>query len=131
MKASDIEISDFQFILGVHSAFCMQENEVLVHSERESMLGVSPSGIVIKGNAEKLLRDLRILPDYKCFKNKLSMQDAGWGDFSVFACNTKLSLGSDIDVNNCPEKHIGDDSIISAVHLEDIVENLDVDFEKN
>ena len=77
LKVSDTEISDFQFILGVHSAFCMPENEILVHSERESVLGVSPSGIVVKGNAVKLLRDLRVLPDYKCFKNKLSMQDAG------------------------------------------------------
>ena len=75
-----------------------------------------------------MLRDLRVLPDYKCFKNNLSKQDAGRGEF---ACNTKLSLGSDINVDSCPGKHIGEDSIVSTVHLEDIVENLDVDFEKN
>ena len=56
------KIDNIEFILGVKSAFCLPESEIVFGKEGKSVYSSTPAGILLKGDIDQLIGDLPFLP---------------------------------------------------------------------
>ena len=55
------KIDNIEFILGVQSAYCLPETEIVFGNSKSSVYSESPIGTILKGNIDKLKQDLNFL----------------------------------------------------------------------
>ena len=58
LETKDKKLKDFQLILGVQTAYCIPETEIVIGGDVKSVLGHTPNGIILKGNAQHLLKNV-------------------------------------------------------------------------
>ena len=58
LTSTDNEISNINFILGVRSAYCIPETEVLFGKSMSSVFSLTDLGVMLKGSVNTLKNDI-------------------------------------------------------------------------
>ena len=116
LTSSRDKIDNIEFILGVQSAYCLPETEIVFGNSGNSVYSESPIGTILKGNIDKLKQDLNFLDrkqdkDISCKVIK-----------NAFAAGTDIiNLKPDTEIDKC--KNIDKFNDISVDVGETLVES--------